>query len=402
MPGVGRSAVIVLGVVALAVVGWVVFAYFRSTAAPRVVLATPTTKVVPGGALALAPPAGAEEAVALRGVGQMALAGAGTPTPIASVTKIMSALIVLRDHPLAPGAAGPAITVTPADVATYRLELSQGDSVVVVRAGEQLTELQALEAALIPSGDNVIELLADWDAGGSAAFTAKMNALARTFDLRHTHYVGPSGVDPATVSTAADQLRLAGVAMRNPVFASVVDMTQVNLPVAGVQYNVDADLGSAGINGIKTGWVPQGGASFVFSGIENGGGRRVAILGAVLGEQGATPLPTALATARRLVVAAAKTVRVMDLAAGSTVGRITATAQAPVTVVTASGVSLLAWAGAHAHLVLSVRKPIPSTLPAGARIGTLVVTIGSERRTTALVTTAALRAPSFGWRLEHF
>ena len=85
-----------------------------------------------------------------------------------------------------------------------------------VRVGEQLSELQALEGALIPSGDNIIQLLATWDAGSTRAFVKRMNALARRLGMDHTHYAGPSGVNPATVSTASDQLRLAAAAMANP------------------------------------------------------------------------------------------------------------------------------------------------------------------------------------------
>ena len=377
------------------------FALFRSSPAPRLVLGISSTRAISGARVVLTPAFGAQEAVALGGVGQVAIAGAQSPTPIASLTKMMSALVVLRDHPLAAGASGPNITVTATDVASYRLEGSEGDSVVAVRAGEQLSELAALEAALIPSGDNVIQLLANWDAGSSASFTAKMNSLARTLGLRHTHYAGPSGVDPATVSTAAEQLRLAEVAMANPVFAGIVGMAQVSLPVAGVQYNVDADLGSDGIDGIKTGWVPQGGGCFVFSAADDIDGRNVSVLGAVLGEQGVTPVPTALSVARKLVVSTEKTIRVERLAAGSRVATLTIPDGSPVPVVTTARLSFLGWSGARAHVVVQLVRHVSSSLPAGSRVGILVMTLGSERRTAVLRTTAALRAPSFGWRLTH-
>ena len=77
-----------------------------------------------------------------------------------------------------------------------------------VRAGEKLTERQALEAMLIPSGNNIAWMLARWDAGSDGAFVATMNARARSLGLRQTRYADASGADPATVSTAADQFRL--------------------------------------------------------------------------------------------------------------------------------------------------------------------------------------------------
>jgi D-alanyl-D-alanine carboxypeptidase (penicillin-binding protein 5/6) len=257
------------------------------------VLTIPARPTIAGTPLSLRPPFGAQEAVAIERIGTIDEAGGDAPISVASLTKMMSALIVLRDHLLAPGVSGPNVTITRVDVASYRLEATQDDSVVKVRVGEQLSELQALEGALIPSGDNIIQLLATWDAGSTRAFVKRMNALARRLGMDHTHYAGPSGVNPATVSTASDQLRLAAAAMANPVVASIVSMPQVTLPVAGVQYNVDADLGSEGIDGIKTGWVPQGGGSFVFAAADAFHGRTVSVLGAVLGEQGATPIPSA-------------------------------------------------------------------------------------------------------------
>ena len=70
---------------------------------------------------------------------------------IASVAKVMTAYLVLRDHPLQVGQDGPAITLTDADVADTDRRRGQRESVVAIAAGEQLTERQALQALLLPS-----------------------------------------------------------------------------------------------------------------------------------------------------------------------------------------------------------------------------------------------------------
>lgn len=124
--------------------------------------------------------------------------------PIASLAKIMTGYVVLRDRPLPAAGPGPVITVAAADAAAYARDQRQGQSVVRVAAGEKLTERQALEAMLIPSGNNIASLLARWDAGSEAAFAAKMNTRARQLGLGGTRYGDASGADPATVSTAAD------------------------------------------------------------------------------------------------------------------------------------------------------------------------------------------------------
>ena len=85
------------------------------------------------------------------------------------------------------------IAVAAADAAVYAGDQRQGQSVVKVAAGEKLTERQALEAMLIPSGNNIASLLARWDAGSEAAFAAKMNTRARQLRLAARGTRTPAG-----------------------------------------------------------------------------------------------------------------------------------------------------------------------------------------------------------------
>src|SRR5205814_7710540 len=126
-------------------------------------------------------------------------------------------------------------------------------SIVPIVAGEELTELQALQALLLPSANNVAAVLARWDAGSEARFVARMNATAQSLGMSHTRYTDPSGFDDATVSTAADQVRLIDRAMRVPVFAGIVATPSATLPVAGTVHNTNTLLGHDGFVGVKTG-----------------------------------------------------------------------------------------------------------------------------------------------------
>ncbi|HEV8208461.1 MAG TPA: hypothetical protein VGP77_00005, partial [Vicinamibacterales bacterium] len=99
---------------------------------------------------------------------------------IASVAKVMTAYLVLSDHPLRLGQDGPTITLTDADVADTDRRRRQHESVVSIAAGEQLTEWQALEALMLPSANNIAAVLARWDAGSADRFVARMNAAARS------------------------------------------------------------------------------------------------------------------------------------------------------------------------------------------------------------------------------
>src|SRR6266542_4112139 len=103
---------------------------------------------------AVAWPAYGESAADISGVGLVPGPGATRPVPIASVAKLMTAYVILRDHPLAAGASGPLITVRPQEAAAYASQVRNGDSLVPVAAGETITEREALEALLLPSADN--------------------------------------------------------------------------------------------------------------------------------------------------------------------------------------------------------------------------------------------------------
>jgi serine-type D-Ala-D-Ala carboxypeptidase (penicillin-binding protein 5/6) len=202
--------------------------------------------------------------------------------PIASVAKVMTAYLTLERHPLSGGEDGFTTTVTAADAQAEARDAAQGQSVVAVRRGEQLTERQLLEALLIPSGNNVAQMLAVRLAGSETRFVAEMNAKARALGMHHTTYTDPSGFDPSTVSTAADQLRVFRRAMRFPVFRQIVSMASVTLPVAGTVTNYDPLIGE-GYAG-KTGSDSAAGGCLAFFTHVTVGGRRLTAAGVVLGQ----------------------------------------------------------------------------------------------------------------------
>ena len=221
--------------------------------------------------------------------------------PIASVAKVMTAYLVLRDHPLEVGEDGPTITLTGADVADTDRRSRQRESVVPVAAGEQLTEQQALQALLLPSANNIAAVLARWDAGSQERFVARMNATARSIGMTHTRYTDPSGFDDATVSTASDQVRLVDRAMRLPAFATIVATPTAMLPVAGTVHNTNTLLGHDGFVGVKTGSDSAAGGCFAFRAIRWVDGKRTTITGVVLGQPGDDQIAAGLEAAAAMV-----------------------------------------------------------------------------------------------------
>ena len=246
-------------------------------------------------------PADGQAAFVLTGQSQVQAGPNQHAAAIASVAKVMTAYLVLRDHPLRPGQDGPTITLTDADVADTDRRRRQQESVVSIAAGEQLTERQALQALLLPSANNIAAVLARWDAGSADRFVARMNATARSLGMTHTRYTDPSGYDDATVSTAADQVRIVDRAMRLPVFASIVATPSATLPVAGTVHNTNTLLGHNGFVGVKTGSDDAAGGCFAFRAIRWIDGKRTTITGVVLGQPGHDQIAAGLAAADAMV-----------------------------------------------------------------------------------------------------
>src|SRR6266571_2956285 len=225
-------------VVALLLIGLAAFNYLRPIPAVAAAADLPASTTVAGDQPSLPWPSAGSGAVAAAGLGFIASSGNETPIPAASVTKVMTALLVLTDKPMVVGDQGPTITLTDADVAAYQASAANGESLVPVQAGEQLTELKALEALLIPSANNIALTLARWNAGSLPAFVTKMNAEAKTLGMSHTTFADASGASPQSVSTPSDLVILGMQAMKLPVFALIVSLPSASIPVAGTVYNV--------------------------------------------------------------------------------------------------------------------------------------------------------------------
>ncbi len=262
----------------------------RLTAAPppaAVSIHVPATMRLAGTAPPSIPvPARGSFALATSLSGTVATRDASTVRPIGSVAKAMTALVVLAMHPVAPGASGPSITMTGADVLLYRKTVAEGGSNIPVRAGEVLTERDLLLALLLPSADNIAETLAVWAAGTRSAFIDRLNATAAGMGMGHTHFADPSGLSAGTVSTAADLVLLAQAVVATPALAQLVAVSRATLPGGTVLRNLDILLGvQPGWLGIKTGWTGAAGGCLLFAATRSyGAGRTVTVWGAVLGQ----------------------------------------------------------------------------------------------------------------------
>jgi D-alanyl-D-alanine carboxypeptidase (penicillin-binding protein 5/6) len=389
--------------VAVLLVGAAIWRIATEATPPLVIHRTLPAEVrFPGASPVLAWPHEGQAAVEVEGVGSFGASGGDTPVPIASVAKVMTAYLTLREHPLAAGEDGFVVRITPAEVAEDKQRLALGESTVPVKAGERITERQALQALLLPSANNIAALLARYDARGlTTAFVARMNSTARKLGMSSTTYTDPSGFDDTTVSTAPDQLKLARVAMRVPVFAEIVDEPSAELPGVGRIANYNGLLGAGGYVGVKTGSDRAAGGCFVFAKRVTIGDRRLMMLGVVLGQQGSSLIEAALASAGLLGNSAAASLRVATvLPVGTDVLSASAADGRGTRGVTGGALREIGWGGLRlpVHIVVS---PSMRTLRAGESMATVAIRGGASAVRTRAVAMRSVGGPSLGWRLRH-
>jgi serine-type D-Ala-D-Ala carboxypeptidase (penicillin-binding protein 5/6) len=342
------------------------------------------TAVLPGTAPHLPWPSAGQATEQVDGVGRLGATPDQHPVPIASIAKVMTGYLVLRDHPMDAGDDGAKLTVTNAEAAAYTSEAGNNESLVKVTAGEVLTERQALEALLLPSADNMARILARWNAGTIPAFVGKMNAAAAALGMTATHYTDPSGYDPATRSTASDQVLLAVQAMRLPAFAQIVAMPTATIPVEGTVRSYNTLVGTNGIVGIKTGSTSWAGGCLLFAAHRRVGGRTATITGAVLGQHGSTMhgLPQALSASAQLIEATADALRTFTpIRAGQKVATITGT-----NLVAASDITVVGWPGLTYRLTLRITGTTARPGPRrGTRTGRLELDTPEGRGTSDII-----------------
>ena len=397
-----RWLAVVLVVVVLVAVAAVVKAFVAAAPALSIQRAVPAQFTLPGSAPRPAWPASGEAAVEVQDLAPLGSSGPQTPLPIASLAKIMTAYVVLTDHPLSAGETGFSVTIGASDVRDYQQRQARSESVVPVVAGESIDELQLLQGLLVASGNNFAVVLADHDAGSETAFVAKMQGAAQQLGMAHTTYTDPSGLSASTVSTASDQLTLAAKAMADPVFAQIAAQTSVDLPVAGKVANFNKAVGAGGYVGVKTGSDSSAGGCLVFANRQTSGGRTFTILGVVLGQdRGSQSTTTLLAAAVKaadaIVHSVAAGVKVATIVPAGTVVAVVSNPQGRrVDVRTAAPLTEMGFGGATVPLSVTL-NPVGTSLGAGQEVAVVSIPGGS----TVARAEATMPTVTFGWRLRH-
>jgi D-alanyl-D-alanine carboxypeptidase len=362
----------------------------RPLPAPTLDLTAQDSFTFDGGKPEIPWPSSGQAALDVQGIGSFGSSGDQKPVPIASVAKVMTAYVILRDHPLKSGAEGPKIKI---DGAAEQQSEAGDESTVHVYEGDAISQREALKAILIASANNVARLLARWDAGSEKAFVEKMNAAAKDLGMTNSTYTDPSGLNNTTVSTAVDQVKLAKEAMKEPAFREVAAMMSYD-DYKGVNHsNWNHLVGHNDVVGIKTGTTTSALGNLVFAAKKEVGGETRTIVGAVVrqpaGGADNTILGAALDSSDKLIRAAQDTLKSSTiLKKGSVVGYVDDGLGGRTPVVATQDVKAVGWAGLTVKLTFKADE-VPHTAKAGTKVGTL--TVGDGGTSGAVKVPVALR-----------
>lgn len=373
---------------------------------PALELTAKPTYTFEGGETELSWPGQGQSAVMVDGVGSLGSEGAQKPAPIASVAKVMTAYVILKEHPLKGDEVGETIT---ADQKAEDESKNADESVAPLTNGQKLSQREMLQLLMIPSGNNAARLLARWDAGSEDAFVDKMNDAAKDLGMTNSTYTDPSGLDKATVSTAADQLELAQAVMKNDVFRKIVDMPEVEIKgIDGKIYNNNNLLLQPGVSGIKTGSSTPAGGNLLWSANTVVDGRMLWIYGAVMGQQAGTgrvydSLELSLQNSLKLIKGAQKApTSAMVVKKGDVVGYVDNGFGAQTPVIATKNLKAVGWPGLKVELkVTDNGKGIAHSAKAGSEVGMVTVGTGTGKVTAPVVLQGDLTEPAFGDKLTR-
>ena len=221
-------------------------------AAPMVTVVTTTTSLPQ----LLQLPVNAKHALVLEeGTGRIVMAkDADVAVPIASITKLVTAMVVLDAKPNLQET----LRISNEDVDMLKHSASR------IRVGAEMTRLTALKLALMQSENRAAAALARYYPGGTPAFVQAMQAKVHSLGLTRTAFTDPTGLSPENMSTATEVAKIAVAASRYPEIASITSDSSTSVPVNGrarALHNTNKLVGGSGwdIQLSKTGYTNEAG-----------------------------------------------------------------------------------------------------------------------------------------------
>ncbi|QNE46793.1 D-alanyl-D-alanine carboxypeptidase [Glaciihabitans sp. INWT7] len=325
-----------------------------------------------------------------------ASAGSTSPLPIASISKIVTSLVVLEAKPLSPGDSGPTITFTAADAALRAKYVALNGETKPLAAGSTISQLDLMRVTLVASANNYADALTGWAFGSRGAFQIAVTAWLGSHGLDHTTIVEPTGINPGNVSTAADLVEIGKLALANPVISQIVSTPSMTQAGVGTFANTNTLLGRLGVDGIKTGTL-NGSSNLLFAARYEYAGHSVTVVGAVVG---ATDHKTVDATVTTLLAGVKAGFHVITLAKkGQPFANFTTAWSQKVRAVSTKTASVLVWSNTPVTAVIAA---FPATVGQRAgSAGTVTFTAGRQSVRVPLTLDRRLVDPGPLWRLGN-
>ncbi|WP_104082669.1 D-alanyl-D-alanine carboxypeptidase family protein [Cryobacterium sp. Y11] len=392
-----RLAVASVLLVAFGSVGYVSVTTFAPVPDSAPALVQPVVLTQPAAAPVW--PAFGESAIGAVGFpGVLAGNGKQGTVPIASIAKMITALVILDAKPLGAGEDGPSITFTDADVDIYYHSVAENGSVAPVVSGMVLTQRQAFEAMLLPSANNYAASLAVWAFGSVDNYLAAATTWLANNALTQTSVADTSGLSTFSVSTPAELVEIGKLVVGHPVLAEIVALPSALLPVIGTITNTNKLLGQGGVDGIKTGTTDVAGACLLFSTDFTVGDNTVTLVGVVLGGDTHSELNAAIAALIESVQPGFHDVVLAE--AGAVFGSYTTQWGDVSDIVAERAASVLVWS--DSPITGSVTATDLQLGRAGDEVGEVSFTIGTGLPVTVpLELQDTVADPGPAWRIAH-
>lgn len=368
---------------------------------PVVSVPQPVSYVLPPDGEIAVDVTGAEDYMGTPPGGILASSGGNDARSMASISKLITAMVILDAKPLGAGSngsggTGPTITFSKADHALYDNYYVLNATIAAMPTGSSMSEHDAIETMLVVSACNYADAMSTWAFGSPDAFLGATQRWLKKNGMTSTRLVEPTGIDDRNVSTPTDLITLGKLAAANPAIASIVAMPNLDVPGLDHLPNTNDLLGSHGITGMKTGTL--GGSDLLFSAsVGVGTPQNLSMIGVILDADSKSAADSAVT---QLIDSIAAGFHQVPLAtAGQQVGTYTTPWGGDATMVIGTDASVLTWS----------TMPITSTMTTttlktganGSQVGSITWTAGKTVVTAPIVLRGRITPPSTKWRLTH-
>jgi D-alanyl-D-alanine carboxypeptidase (penicillin-binding protein 5/6) len=399
-------AAIVITVILAAAGSYVWWALNAPLSAPSVTWTSP--RVTPPTAAPIALPSAGASAISVSGADEYLGAaasdiwltsGSDEPRPMASISKLITALVVLDAKPLASADdPGPTITFGKADHALYDRYYVLGATIAAMPTGTSMSQRDALATMLIPSASNYAEAVSTWAFGSQSRFLEATRGWLAAHGLTGTTIVEPTGISARNVSTPSDLMAIGKLAAANPVIARIVATPSMSVPGAGRITNTNDLLGSEGITGLKTGNLGAGSYSLLYTALlDVGVAEPLSVTGVVLGG-------SSRQSVRQSVVALLNSIRsgfheVSVSTHGQQVGSYSTPWGSTARMVIAESASIFTWS--DTEITTTMTPATPTAYTDGEAAGSITWNAGPNTATARVEVEGSIRPPTAWWRLTH-